>query len=426
MAPSTYTSLPTTGGTGTEIVDIPQDTANAPIVLSTDTSIYALRIANSITNPNTGPVTLHIVSGGLIYAYSSIWTGNGYVRIDPNVDFAGAEAYINTDGDPNDGGGTLELAGIVTATNGLTKFGFGNLLLSNPNNTILGPITIHEGTLSLAALPDPTSTYPITLSSFASLNFTNDTTLTRPIIVTQGGSVDAFNGSISTADGKSLTIAAPITVNGFYDIGAGTLLKISAPITGPGFISLHSNEVRIDSTVSAGGISLFLSRTSQLSGTGVITSPTGIYFNAGTITPGDAPSDLGTLTFNTPDLELYEMAGVQFDLDPSGLSDRLLVTGSLSIVSINAENPNLTSLTLNFLSPPTGDTYTLISAASLTGTFTTVTGLPDNYSLDYTPTALLLIPNNPSPTSIPEPTTLTITTLLLPTIMRRRRPIQPR
>ena len=63
FVPATYSPLPTNGGTGTEIVDIPFST---PTVLSTDTSIYALRTASSLANPSPGPVTLHILGGGLI------------------------------------------------------------------------------------------------------------------------------------------------------------------------------------------------------------------------------------------------------------------------------------------------------------------------------------------------------------------------
>ncbi len=143
-------------------------------------------------------------------------------------------------------------------------------------------------------------------------------------------------------------------------------------------------------------------------------------FQDGSISPGITPCDLATIIFDAPDFTLSYTHLSTSTSTLSGLSNHLFFTGSLTI-----DTSNIDSLNLNFLSPPTNQTYTLISYSSLTGTFATVNGLPANYSLDYTPTALLLLPNNSSPNSIPEPTTLTNTTLLLPPRMRRRprRPI---
>ena len=131
--------------------------------------------------------------------------------------------------------------------------------------------------------------------------------------------------------------------------------------------------------------------------------------------------DLATITFDTPTTQFYDTT-FTLDLDPSGLSDRILVTGSLDIYPFDPTNtfgalPR--TLTLHSLAPPTGHIYTLLSASSLTGTFSTVTGLPSGYTLDYTPTAILLIPNSAAST-VPEPATLFCVSLA-PLLAHRRR-----
>ena len=151
---------------------------NPGTTLAQDTSIYALRLSGSLTETigaSTTP-TLHILSGGLI----ATATAGDSLLIQPHLDFGAAEAYINADG------GifttfTAEIAGQVTASKGLTKFGTGTLLLSNPNNQIAGPITVIEGGLTLASLPSPTSTIPIAISDAATLSFLKPTVLSRPI-----------------------------------------------------------------------------------------------------------------------------------------------------------------------------------------------------------------------------------------------------
>ncbi len=231
---------------------------------------------------------------------------------------------------------------------------------------------------------------PITLSTGATLTFLNDSTLSRPLVV-QRGSATTATSAIVKVDG---------------------LLTIAAPITGDGTLKINAVHTVLASNISLEGVSF--GPLNYLSGIGVITSRTAISFGQETITAGFSPGDLAALVFDTPELDLGAGSTLDFDLAPSGLSDRLLLTGSLVINS-----SAFTKLSLNFLSPPTGQTYTLLSYASITGTFSTVTGLPVNYSLDYTPTALLLIPNAAAAT--PEPMTVALLALGTPLLYRRRK-----
>lgn len=76
---------------------------------------------------------------------------------------------------------------------------------------------------------------------------------------------------------------------------------------------------------------------------------------------------------------------------------------------------------MDLLGSPSGGIYTLLSAASITGTFDTVTGLPDGYALDYTADSLLLVPSGDSGGSVPEPGTLALLGVAALPVFRRRR-----
>ena len=141
-------------------------------------------------------------------------------------------------------------------------------------------------------------------------------------------------------------------------------------------------------------------------------------FDRGTISPGDSTHPLATITFDNPETDLSDGTTLAFDLGSDGNSDHLVVVGTLSLAAPFPGSSDLpTTLALNFLSPPTGDTYTLLSAASLTGTFGTVSGLPDGYSLEYTATSLLLVPT----ASIPEPCSALFLLASLPAVLLIRK-----
>jgi autotransporter-associated beta strand protein len=415
FAAATYTSMPTSGGTGTEIVDV-SSADGSPVPLAANTSIYALRTSANIANPASGPVTLRIAGGGLIATVPNAGFSPSFL-IEPNIDFANAEAFINTQGSESFGDPQIfQISGVVTATHGLTKFGSGTLRLTNPDNQITGPITLLEGTLDLAALPEPDSADPIRVSTGTVLNFLNSTVLSRPITIVPGNNL-LFMPTISASPGQTLTLAAPIIGNAELLVQGGALAQIAAPINYSAGIMFENSDVHLSSPISALWIEFDLGPNHRVTGSGVITSSTGFSFREATLSPGDNPGDLATITFNATQSEFAAGAILVLDLDSAGHSDHLLATGALTIDPPNEYYDTLpTALSLNFLSPPTGETYTLLSAASLTGTFGTVSGLPDGYSLEYTPTSLLLVPT----ASLPEPATFLPLGMSLPWVLRRR------
>ncbi len=84
------------------------------------------------------------------------------------------------------------------------------------------------------------------------------------------------------------------------------------------------------------------------------------------------------------------------DIGPAGASDLLAIAGGYIDLTGATDTLNLNSLGGGF----DGSAYTIASFTQNLGggTFNTVTGLPANYVVSYTPTAIMLLP-------VPEPST---------------------
>lgn len=208
------------------------------------------------------------------------------------------------------------------------------------------------------------------------LRVADDAGQTSSLTVRGPGRVVAAEGAIATAPGAradlALQSAARINISGLFRMGG----------SGPGAGSAH---VSLNSGTRIMAASATLGSSSTLAGRGVVQAA---LTNAGTIDPGGAGEN-GTLTvqgsFNqaaTGALTIDVGAG-----SPAPLADRLAVTGAADLAG---------SLVVAFLpsySPSFGDTFTILTAASITGEFTSVTGPAlEGVSLvvSYTPTAVTL------------------------------------
>src|SRR5262249_53187722 len=147
---------------------------------------------------------------------------------------------------------------------------------------------------------------------------------------------------------------------------------------GPGGISVAHGALELDGPVYAGG-PLSVSPGTVLTGTG----SGGKLANGGTVAPGNATSPLGTLTVYQ--CTINATGNFAFTADgASGTSSKLVVTDYAGITYNTAS--------VNFVTAPSpGQTYTLLTAASMSGPFSsvTVTGLPDllDYDVAYSATA---------------------------------------
>ena len=249
---------------------------------------------------------------------------------------------------------------------------------------------------------------------------TDDVTIadvaTNPIV----NSVDAVAKSVAVQTGGVLTIAAAgiLTIDGSTTQGVlnqGTLtnngqLKVglttstgSYGIRNEGQFDNNSGEVKIDNAtqaalynfsgtftnsaslslktavaapflVNSNGGTISNTATGTLSGTGVI-NPTHFTNNGGILSPGYSP---GIMTFNGD--ENFTTSTIAIEVNGTGVAgtayDQVVVNGTATLGGTLA-------LTFNFPNPTSGDVVKILDATALTGTFSTVTGLPNGWIVNY-------------------------------------------
>ncbi|HEV7868286.1 MAG TPA: autotransporter-associated beta strand repeat-containing protein, partial [Chthoniobacteraceae bacterium] len=239
---------------------------------------------------------------------------------------------------------TTTVTGIVTggpSANLVTKAGTGTLVLANPGNTFVRPITINAGTLQIA--------------SEGNLGVAPAAATANHLAFTGGTLRTTSNMSIDDAT-RGITLG---TGGGTFEVDASTTLSVVNKITGAagdlrktgaGILSLEgANDYTGTTTVSAGTLlvqgSLSGSNVAVNGGTlggagSITTGATGLTLNAGArLTPG-APATAGILAVNAGGSILDLTAAVTptasgallFDLDTPALSDKVLLSsGSLTI-----------------------------------------------------------------------------------------------
>jgi hypothetical protein len=238
---------------------------------------------------------------------------------------------------------------------------------------------------------------------------------TSPIL-----SVNAVAKSVTVPNGAVLTIggSGTLTINGGAVQGLlnqGTvvnngLLKIGLTIS-PGSYGIrnegqfnnNSGEVKIDKgtqaalfnfsgtftnnaslslktavaapfLVNSNGGTISNTAIGTLSGTGVI-NPTHFTNNGGILSPGYSP---GIMTFNGD--ENFTTSTIAIEVNGTGVEgtayDQVVVNGTATLGGTLA-------LTFNFPNPTSGDVVKILDATALTGTFSTVTGLPNGWIVNY-------------------------------------------
>lgn len=190
-----------------------------------------------------------------------------------------------------------------------------------------------------------------------------------------------FNGGTIHALTGDITISSPtLTVDG------GTLLcpadreiRFQASPTGTGF-----EAISVDGEVifNAPGAMVTLQAGGTLDGSGTLQAD---LVQNGEVAPGNST---GTLTVEG-DLNQSASAATSIELSPTG-TDLLNVTGTATLAG---------SLTINLIdggSPALGDSYTILTASSVTGTFAdiTVNGLAA-FDITYNATSVVLTATNP-------------------------------
>lgn len=293
----------------------------------------SLRVTNTSggTLIVSGPVSYQNASGGISRTLTVNGTGDIVIvgNLTNAADGGSALSKVNS--------GTLTLAG-TNAIRVLYNHGGGVISISSAANIGI-PLGVN--------FPDK-----FNFTANATLRSTNNITLGRQVSGTDNAGFRINGGSTATFEvlaDSTLSIDGAIVQ---YGTGNGSLTKI-----GSGTLHLlAANTYAGTTTVSAG----------TLGGTGSLAGPLSINAS-GTLAPG---TSIGTLTVNntvtlagTTALEVNKAAG------PTLTSD--LVTG---ITTLNCGGAVTVSATGNALAA--GDEYTVFSAGSYNGSFTSITPAP--------------------------------------------------
>lgn len=320
--------------------------------------------SGNLTVGRDGTGTLSVTNGGSVSNdYGTIGnssTGTGSVTVDgAGSTWSNSESlYVGYDGN-----GTLDIL------NGAT--------VSNTAGGYIGTYATGSGT---ATVDGNGSTW--NNSGDLTIGYSGGGTLT----VSAGGVVSNVNGTV----GVMTDSFGVVTVT-----GAGSTWSNSGTLTvgtaGSGTLNISSGGEVLAASANIGS-------TGLLSGDSLMTlnSGTGILTNYGTIAPGNS---IGTLTVDG-DVVFENGSTFEVEIDNAGNSDLLDVSGDVTInsgstIAINSNGETITD----------GKSYTLIEAASITGTFDTLdTALVTwdaavtSYDMAYDATTAALVIGTPSVT----------------------------
>jgi autotransporter-associated beta strand protein len=224
---------------------------NGSLTSNTNDTINAL-VTTSGTISGNG--TLSITSGTILARSTGV--------VSRNLDFGAGEAIILVDGG-------LSVNGVISGSGGLTKSGAGQLTLSQ-TNTFTGPLTINQGTLSVASLDGLGADPSEIVMNGATLNASSLSTpvLTRPVRLSGGANVISgnlvLNGPISGAGGLSLpgtvtlggqnSYTGTTSILGQTTIGSNAAFGLSSKVLLTGGTLRLGESVHLSQPVEASGI----------------------------------------------------------------------------------------------------------------------------------------------------------------------------
>ncbi|QEG37245.1 beta strand repeat-containing protein [Bythopirellula goksoeyrii] len=251
--------------------------------------------------------------------------------------------------------------------------GSGSFLLRNTSNFSgdlqPGQLLTIQGTASSTAVT-------------AATGFTNNSTLT--IETTGGGSslLTLSGGVLTNQSGGTLTFGGTGTgireLRGGLDNRGEIEVDVDARIGATGQTHLNSGEFNLSATAMIVGDSFTNEPGGVIQGNGELNVVATTFLNSGDIAPGDSAGTL-TITGDAP----FDATG-SLSIELNGLAagsehDQLIVTGMASL-------SGTLNLALLGFTPAAGNTFTILTAGTRTGTFDSVNGNPGGglfYDVQY-------------------------------------------
>ena len=414
---TTYSAADNLTNTGTLQVD-------GTLAVNTGTNVTAanLTLNGTLQGPGsltvTGPTTLSATSTSSLGVSGDTTTAAHLITQGATTVASTNANYVYLQG-----GSTLENQGALTLTDNSVIYNAdgtaGNQLINDPTGTItytgskasqsaeINVLLINNGSV-VAGLGT------LTVDNLANLSGSKLT----------GGSYTATGGTLSLP-AKFTTNAASVTIGATGVISSGGVNEISGLTTNTGSLTLSRNETATVALTNAGTVNLLAgtlqaTKFTQTAGTTTIASGatlkagpsgtaavaingglltgngqvSGVLTNAGTIEParGVTPmTDSATFAQSSPGTLMIPIAG---STTPGSDFGQLKVTGVATLGGA------LTVVSAPGYLPAVGTTFTILTASSVTGTFSSLSGslLSDRgYGVSYTSTAVIL-------TVVPAPT----------------------
>lgn len=303
-----------------------------------------LKRTNSGTLELNGPSTYPMDAGTVQYYSGTVLVGNSQA-------FSGARstAYIKM------GNSGSSFSNTKLLTKGAVTVGLPITVVSTPSAYI--PF------VTLGGQTADTSVFSgnITLGDSGSDKEVSQITVTAAL-----GGVVRFTGNFQ----RPTTYKTPTDPNNPRDFltkeGAGTVILQGSDNNYQGYTYIQEGTLQVDGTLTSGGRPVIVRSGTTLSGIGSIARYVSV---SGAIAPG---ASIGTLTTN----EVYFETGGKLLIElGNAISDKLVVNGNLGIAN--------GSLVLS--GTPSGVSSLVIATYSgtLTGTFSSITGLPTGAAIDY-------------------------------------------
>ena len=389
--------------TNNETLSLDGNIASSATLEFTNSGIFNISIVNfnsniQLINTSTGTInTTGSVDINCDFTNNGTLTNDGTLWIFGDID--GSGAFVNN--------GTLDFEGHTDYNNSLTYTNNGiinlNGLIDGPDTLInLGTLNINGGEIALATFTNTaTGTITTTGNSYWRADLTNDGTITNYGTLR---AIDCdFNGSgYLTNDGilelPNMNIGANLTITNLLTgdyITSGVTHNYSYNFTNEGTLTVLNGTFESVHCTNNGTITVNNSgtykNTSQLFNTGTLnnngtltgvnTDHTGNFSNSGILSPGNSS---GTYTFSN-DYTHETTATLLTELESTTSYDKVYSYGNANL------NGTLNVSLLNGFTPSVGDSFTILTASNITGTFDTV-NLPAGYdwNVSYTATEVIL------------------------------------